>query len=127
MKPLDAELRSALRRKEPPKGFAERVLARVISQPVVIRDPRPLAAWLGRRTILRWAAAAVLACLLGLGFAEYHQRREGERAKAQVMLALHIAGSQLNGTLEDVVQMNTSHPASGENGKPSLEEKEPLL
>jgi hypothetical protein len=126
MKPLEVELRSALGRRQPPKEFAERVLARVVRQAIMTEDRRPLAGWLGRRTILRWAAAAAFVCLLVVGFAEYHQRREGERARAQVILALHIASSQLNGTLEDVVQMNTSRPGNRSRQRP-LEEKEPLL
>jgi hypothetical protein len=126
MRPLEAELRSVLGRKEPPEGFVERVLARIIGRPVVAVARRPLAAWFGRRALLGWATAAALACLLVMGLAEYHQRREGERAKARVMLALHIASGQLNGTLEDVVQMNTSQP-KGQSRERSLEKKEPLL
>jgi hypothetical protein len=126
MRPLESELRSALARKEAPKGFAERVLARIVCRSGVTVPRRRLTAWLGRHPIPRWAAAAVLACLLVLAFAEYRQRREGERAKARVILALRIASGQLNGTLEEVVQMNTSH-ARGNSGKTSLEEKEPLL
>jgi len=126
MRPIEAELRSVLGRKQPPKEFAERVLARAGRRSDAIAGRRLPAGWLGRNTILRWAAVAALACLLVLGFAEYHQRRQGERAKARVILALRIASSQLNGTLEDVVQMNTPRP-KGQSRERSLERKEPLL
>jgi hypothetical protein len=126
MKPLESELRSALARKDPPNGFAERVLARTIRQRELTVPRRPLLGWFWGRTGLGWAAAVILAFVLTLGFAKYHQRREGERAKARVMLALQIASRQLNGTLEDVVQINTPQ-GKEHSGKRSLEDKEPLL
>ena len=83
---LENDLRRAMRRVPAPEGFAERVLARV-KEPR--RDSHP--AW--------WRAAAatfLLAAILG-GW-EAHQtmrRREGERAREQVLLALRIAGMQV--------------------------------
>jgi hypothetical protein len=88
MSRLEDELRQALRRREPPAGFAERVLARA-------RQPEK------RRPLLfhwRWLAAAAALVVLAAGlhlFEERRHRLEGERAKEQVMLALRVTGSKL--------------------------------
>ncbi len=83
---LDDELRSALQRKAPPPGFAERVLAAARRQD---RDRRPL--W---RPI---AAAVLLAAILGAGTARWiERRREGQRARAEVLLALRITSHKLH-------------------------------
>jgi len=86
---LDDELRSALQRQEPPPEFAERVLARVAAVPV--RMPRP---WF-RLPVMRWAAAMAATVMLLAGGLEY-RHYEGERAKAQVLLAVRIAANKLN-------------------------------
>lgn len=97
---LDEELSRALARTEAPDGFAERVLARATRE-------RRTAGWMGavrnwfRVPAAGWAAAAALAVLLAAGTV-YHVRREnelrarGEEARAQLMLALRIAGKKLN-------------------------------
>jgi len=82
---LENELRQALRRVPAPEGFAERVLARV-NEPR--REPRPV--W--------WRAVAatlLLGAILGGWGAHEMRRREGERAREQVLLALRIAGTQV--------------------------------
>ena len=88
---LEQALRSALRPLSPPGGFAERVLARAQDsaepESSAIRKP----SWL--RPQLRWAVAAVLLLTVTLGAFWAHQRQrrmEGERARAQVLLALRI-------------------------------------
>ena len=81
MREFEDELRSALRRQEPPVGFVDRVLARA----------RPKGA--ARYRI--WAAAAIAAgLLLSVGGFEYRQY-EGRKAKRELLLALEIAGSKL--------------------------------
>jgi hypothetical protein len=90
MSRLDDELKIALRREEPPPGFAERVLARA-------DFPRRRRAW--------WAAAIAAAILLAAGVEFEHQRRlraDGEQARARVMLALRITGSKLQFIKEKV-------------------------
>jgi len=88
MSRLEDELRQALRRREPPAGFAERVLAR--AHPRESRRP----SWFHWRWLA--AAAALMVLVVGLYFFEERRRRlEGERAKQQVMLALHLTGSKL--------------------------------
>lgn len=92
---LEDELRSAFGRREPSPDFTERVLARVAAVPVH-RRTRP---W------VRWAAPIAAALLLAAGSLEY-RHYQGERAKAQVMLAVRIAGSKLN-KAQKKVQMLT--------------------
>lgn len=79
---FEDELRSALRRENPPAGFADRVLERA--------SPRASA----RPNWAAWAVAASLA--LSMGGVEYKRRNdEGKRAKQQLMLALDITSSKL--------------------------------
>ena len=97
MSRLDDELRNALRREEPPLGFAGRVLARAESMPSRRRW------WAFPR--MRWAAAAAAVVLLASGLGIERQRRiraQGEFAKEQVMLALRITGSKLQFVKEKI-------------------------
>ena len=97
---LEDELRHALRREEPPPGFAERVLARAAA------GETRRAGWLERVRgwfrvpAVSWALAAALCLLLAAGIAidrrrEREMRARGEAAKTQLMLALRITGSKL--------------------------------
>jgi hypothetical protein len=84
---LENDLRDAMRRVPAPEGFAERLLARV-------KEPR-------REARPQWwraaAAALLLASILGgWGVREaVERRREGERAREQVLLALRITGAKV--------------------------------
>lgn len=79
---FEDELRSALRRENPPAGFANRVLERT--------SPRAG----GRPHWAAWAVAASL--LLSMGGVEYKRRQDqGQRAKQQLLLALDITSSKL--------------------------------
>lgn len=97
MNRFEDELSEALRRREPPPGFADRVMARMASPPTARGFRRTLAGWF-RTPAVRWAAAAACCLLLLAGF-EIERRREmqsrGEAAKEQLMLAVRIAGSKL--------------------------------
>jgi len=108
-KDVHDELKHALRRVEAPAGFAERVLGRV-GGPNVAKTKSPLwdpasaglsrqaSAGLWHRLPMRLAAAAALVAALAGGIqyrAVQRERAEGEAAKAQVTLALHIASSKL--------------------------------
>ena len=104
MSRLDDAFREALRRREPPDGFAERVMARIQAR------PERGGAWAGllaafQRPRLRWATALAAAALV-VGAVEYRNERErraeGERARDQVMLALRIMGGKLQMTREMV-------------------------
>ena len=100
---LDARLRDALARKEPPSDFHARVMARIgeaktseanthlgsgSSQPA-----RPL-----YRVGQRWLAAAAAVMIAVSGERYYHHRvmvMEAERATRDVRLALEIASEKL--------------------------------
>jgi hypothetical protein len=94
MDDFERELREQLQVRPAPDGFAGRVMARVAARPV-------RRGWLGfGLPVWRWAVAALLVASMVLGGVERdrQQRLAGERARQQVLLALHITGS----TLRDV-------------------------
>ena len=91
------ELREALRRVEPPDGFAERVMRKAASAPAAPkRAPLVEAEWRGM-LVTRLAIAATLVITIGAGawYSAEERRREGEEAKRQVLVSLNIAGSKL--------------------------------
>jgi hypothetical protein len=117
MTSFDDELKSALRRQEPPQGFADRVLARAAEQ-----DSRQVQlawrdSWLKgfaqplRLPLLRWAALATVSVALALGGVHYRsvqrERAQGEAAKERLLLALRIAGSKLQLAKTRVDQINS--------------------
>lgn len=89
---LEHDLRRVLRRESPPAGFASRVLQRIE------RDAAPKRRWM--RAVA--ASLTLTAILGGWGAREVHQRREGERAKEQVLLALRIAGEKVRHAQHEV-------------------------
>jgi hypothetical protein len=97
MNDLEKQLRSALRRCDPPAGFADRLMAQ-IHQDSDCESQRKAVLWWWLK--LRWAAIPALAAVLifGFWFRAYEQRqqeKEALAAKQQVMLALRITGSKL--------------------------------
>jgi hypothetical protein len=106
MKRLEDELRRALRREEPPDGFAERVLAAAAEkkQSVLSR----FFAWPG----LRWALAGVVCLMLAVGGVEYKRVQEeqarGNAAKARLMMALRITADKIQMAQEKVENLNAS-------------------
>jgi len=115
MDPLELKLKRALEPKEPPAGFADRVVAGALEEAAAARQRRAQAApdrslvgwWFGWlfRPAWRAALAGGLACLLLVaGVLAYRQRQErvreervrGEKAAAEAILALEIASSKLN-------------------------------
>lgn len=84
MNRFEDELRAALGRRDPPAGFAERVMARIDPPPQRLSRAR----W--------WAVAAVAASLLvGIALPSYREHRRGQEAKEQVLLALHITAEKM--------------------------------
>jgi hypothetical protein len=119
MNRLEDELKNALRRKEPPPDFAERLLARIPVSPVPKSGGWQSLLSLFRSPKRRWVAAAVVTCLfVWIGIVQYRKYQEvkveGEMAKTQVMLALHIASTKLNlvqkAVLEKVSRVPLSQP-----------------
>jgi hypothetical protein len=124
MKELDQELTNALRRQDPPAGFAERVLRRVGEPPHAERRAGPFPRAFPARTsasvetprgtrtrlpFVQWAAAAALVAALAGGInyvAAQKERAEGEAAGARVALALHIAGSKLQLVQTKITQLH---------------------
>jgi hypothetical protein len=106
------DLRTALRRKDPGKSFTERVMARV-SQPQARVTATPKAGnRLGELWHRLWLRPALTCAVLGmlivggsLGFVHYRgvqERRTGEVAKQQALLALRITNAKLNHVIERV-------------------------
>ena len=97
MSRLEDDLRSTLARREPPPGFADRVMARVA--------PARKRAWSHS-----WmaAAAAVLISILGGSTYQYQRtermRQEGEQAKAELVFALGLASEKLQHTKAKVLK-----------------------
>ena len=93
MKDFEDQLREAMRAPEVPAGFANRVLAKV-PEAYAAPSQRPV-----YRRVALWAAVAVI-CIGRLAGWQVERAREertrGEKARAQVMLALRIAGTKLN-------------------------------
>lgn len=99
MTPFEDQLKAALARREPPEGFAERVLSRMEEL------PRPRRSSNGWRLAL--AAAAIFALISGAAYHEHERHVRGEEAKQKLMLALHIASSKLQQTQQKVNQVET--------------------
>ena len=91
---FESDLRSALRRKSPPPDFTARVMAAAeATSAAPLAGPRSA----GRK----WAVAAMVALTVA-GWTAHHieERREGEKAKEQLMLALRVTSQQLHETRE---------------------------
>ena len=123
---IEHELKNALRRREAPAGFADRVFARAAEHGAGRTKPawrdawRRAFAWLFPSGMLvRWAAVAAVSAALIIGaVAEgFHyrnvqrERARGEAAKERLLLALRIAGSKLQLAKTRVDQIN-SDPAN---------------
>jgi hypothetical protein len=95
---FENDLKSALARRQPPEGFADRVMAR-ISPP---RQSRWTQSWMA-------AAAAFALAVLGGGVYEYQKaerlRHQGERARAELVFALEVASEKLHNTRVKIVQV----------------------
>ena len=107
----DEELKGALRRRELPGGFAERVLARIAAEEAAQSVPqRELWQRFFTQSLVLWAAAAALAGALIVGGIQYRrvqrERAEGEAAKQQLMLALRITSRKLQLAKAKVDEIN---------------------
>jgi hypothetical protein len=98
-------LHRELQAREAPAGFSARVMALLPQTPPAAIPQTTQRFWL---PALRWTAAAL--ALMGIAGGGYweHQRREriaGERARGQVILALHISAATLHDVLHKVVKV----------------------
>lgn len=90
---FEDELRNALRREDPPEGFAARVLARSGEEPATARGAWFAMPWLR----LALAASVCFVAVIGARFDnERRQRIHGEEAKEQVLVALRVTGGKLH-------------------------------
>lgn len=103
MKSLDDELRSLFKRKEPPEGFAGRVLVRLEAPPARLTLAQRMSTLL-RWPMVRWVGVPVACALVALGVIRYqHQQRvqaQAEQASREAILALQITNAELEAALE---------------------------
>ena len=97
-------LHRELQARDAPAGFSARVMALLPRTPPSVIPRTTQRFWL---PALRWTATAL--ALMGIAGGGYweHQRREriaGERARGQVILALHISAATLHGVLHKIVK-----------------------
>lgn len=124
MKRLEDELRTLLRRRDPPAGFAQRVLRR-IEAGESRRARNPLGYLLSRQTP-RWLAASLAGILLVIGLSLYQRERrslEARRDSKQALLALRITGQKLNEALERAAR--AGRRSADEMDKSDFSEEEP--
>jgi hypothetical protein len=99
---FEQDLQRALKPRPAPPDLADRVLARLATEPAAARDgqrPAPAARIPGRATMTRWLAAAAAVTLLAAGSARYYEYRqaaaEAERVQQELQLALQITTETL--------------------------------
>ena len=104
---IDHALHDALRRKEAPANFADRVLQRISEAPAPSRRPAPQAS-----RIRRWLAAAAVLAIAAAGADRYYEQQraaEAARVREEIRIALQIT----NDTLAHV-QSKLSQPVDNE-------------
>lgn len=117
---FERELREQLTAREAPEGFADRVMARVAVREKVRERRR----WF-RQPVWQWAAVTALAAVVAAGVRLQHereQRREGEEARAQVMLALRITGTTLRDVERKINNPVGQHGRAGNRGRDQKED-----
>ena len=103
------ELRDALRRVDPPAGFANRVLERAnrLAKPEPA-SPKPARWFTTRVKAGAIAATLVVAITGGLWYRAEERRKEGEEAKRQVLLSLSITAGKLK-SIESKINHGEEH------------------
>jgi len=85
---FENDLTSAFERKSAPDGFADRVLSR-------LEAPRRTTSSSLRRIAAAIVITAALGGLTAHQIIEHRRNEEGQRARRQLMTALHIAGAKM--------------------------------
>jgi hypothetical protein len=110
MSNLEDNLKTALERIEPPAEFTGRVLARLNGQ-----TPPKLAWWdlfavLLRPPRIQWVVLSfILSIMIPFVGIQYQKERrlraEGEKAKDQLVFAVHVAGNKLHRVQQKVLEI----------------------
>jgi hypothetical protein len=99
---LEEDLRNAMRRKEAPEGFAQRVLARA-----TLTNQLPSKGLFTSRG-LRWALAGTICLVIALAGIQYRlaqrEQSRGEAAKAELIMALRVTATELQFVQEKLNQ-----------------------
>ena len=104
---LEDDLRQAMARRDPPAGFAARVLARAAREESG-KNASYWTAWFerGRAWRLAGAVAGISLALSGGWIYQQHERAvRGEAAKEKLLLAVRIAGMKLQQAHRQVLQV----------------------
>ncbi len=115
MNDLEGKLKSSLRREEPPHGFSERLMQRIAAHPIAKTTWRDTLRQTFLFSKLPAAAIVVSVCFLIVIAFQQHLRyqktkAEGERAKAQLVLALEIASTKLHLAQKKIQQYDLRQP-----------------
>ena len=93
---LEDELRGALRREEPPAGFAAKILAQTVGGPALHLVPQRGRSWFQRPVGLAMVAALAAMAIVPAVMVEQHRREQerGLKAKQELLTALAITRQQ---------------------------------
>lgn len=107
---LEDRLREAMARRDPPPGFASRVVARAAQQ-APAGAARRWTAWFerGRAWRLAGALSGILLALSGGLYQQHARELRGQAAKRQLLLAIRIVGTKLNEAHRQVLQIEEVH------------------
>jgi hypothetical protein len=103
---LEHWLRQGLRPRQAPAGFSARLMAR-------LPETSPVRSCQNKRTFrvpaIRWATAVVLLGVAGGSYWQHQQQERvaGERARAQLFLALRMSAATLNDVQHKVLRSTT--------------------
>jgi hypothetical protein len=106
MEDFEKELKRALARQSPPADFSARVLA-ALEQRQYATQTGSWRSWL--RWTHGWQLAPIMATLLiasgGAMYWQHERALRGEAAKEKLLVAMHIAGSELQQTRNRVFKL----------------------